>query len=204
MEIDSIGVIGAGVMGHGIAQCAAQAGFRTVLCDVDPAILDRARSRIRANLDKGVDVGKVEPAAAGAAMERLELTTEAAGAAGTGLVIEAVPERMELKKEVLGRVDEAAGPETILATNTSSLSVGALAAATGRPERLLGMHFFNPVHLMDLLEIVVHDGTADETLDLARQVGERMGKTAIVVRDVPGFATSRLGVLLGLEAMRML
>lgn len=203
MEIDRIGVIGAGVMGHGIAQCSAQAGYRTILCDVDEKVLQAALERIRANLDRGIELGKVEADAADAAMERLEITTDTDAAAAAGLVIEAVPERMELKKEVLRGLDAVAPPGTVLATNTSSLSVAELAGATGRPGRVLGMHFFNPVHVMELLEIVVHPETADGTLELAQRVGGRMDKTAIVVRDVPGFATSRLGVLLGLEAMRM-
>lgn len=203
MEIDSIGVVGAGIMGHGIAQCAAQAGYRTLLCDVDEAALDRAVARIRKNLEKGIELGKVEREVAAAALRRLEMTTEPARVADAGLVIEAVPERLELKKEVLGRLGAMAPPATVLASNTSSLSIGEIARATGRPERTLGMHFFNPAHVMELLEIVVHEGTADDTLALARGVGQRMGKTSIVVRDVPGFATSRLGVLLGLEAMRM-
>ena len=204
MEIRRISVLGAGTMGHGIAQVAAQAGYDTRLFDVEERFVAAGLERIAANLDKGVARGKVSEADRGATMDRLEGTADLAIAAGADLIIEAVPENLVIKRGLFGRLEAMADPATIFASNTSSLSIAAIAAGTARPERVLGMHFFNPVHIMQLLELVLHEGTDDDVLATARAVGERMGKTSIVVRDTPGFATSRLGVVLGLEAMRML
>jgi 3-hydroxybutyryl-CoA dehydrogenase len=204
MPIARIAVIGAGTMGHGIAQVALQGGYEVVLCDSVAEVLERGATHLRAGLDKSVEKGRLNAAECDAALARLTRTTDArAAAAGADLVIEAVPERLEIKRAVFALLEEAAAPGAILASNTSSLSIGALAAGLRRPERLLGMHFFNPVPVMALLEIVVHTGTAPEVLAAAREAGERMGKTCIVVKDSPGFASSRLGVALGLEAMRM-
>jgi 3-hydroxybutyryl-CoA dehydrogenase len=204
MSIARIAVIGAGTMGHGIAQVALQGGYEVALCDSVAEVLDRGVTMLRNGLDKAVEKGRLGPADRDAALARLTPATDArAAAAGAGLVIEAVPEQLETKRAVFAILEEAAAPDAILASNTSSLSIAALAAGRRRPERLLGMHFFNPVPVMALLEIVVHAGTAPEVLAAARQAGERMGKTCIVVRDSPGFASSRLGVALGLEAMRM-
>jgi 3-hydroxybutyryl-CoA dehydrogenase len=204
MEIRRISVIGAGTMGHGIAQVAAQAGYDTTLYDLEEPLVAAGLDRIAANLDKGVERGKVTAEDREETLGRLNGTTDLAQAAAVDLVVEAAPEKIDLKRELFARLDELAAPDTIFATNTSSLSIAAIAEGSGRADRVLGMHFFNPVHIMKLLELVVHAGTDDEVLATARRVGERMGKTAIVVRDVPGFATSRLGVVLGLEAMRML
>lgn len=204
MEVRSIGVVGAGTMGHGIAYVAALAGYDTHLYDVEEALVKQGLDRIAAVLDKGVARGKVSDEQRHRTLGRLAGTVDLDRVAATDLVIEAVPERLELKREVFRRLDEAAGQHTVFATNTSSLSISSIAAGVSRPGRFLGMHFFNPVHVMALLEIVVHDGTDDEVLGIAQQVGAAMGKTSIVVRDFPGFATSRLGVVLGLEAMRML
>ena len=204
MPIARIAVIGAGTMGHGIAQVALQGGYEVALSDSVAEVLDRGIAMLRAGLDRSVEKGRLDPADRDAALARLTRATDArAAAAGADLVIEAVPERLEIKRAVFAVLEEAAAPEAILASNTSSLSIGALAAGLRRPQRLLGMHFFNPVPVMALLEIVVHGGTAPEVLAAAREAGERMGKTCIVVRDSPGFASSRLGVALGLEAMRM-
>jgi 3-hydroxybutyryl-CoA dehydrogenase len=203
MRTQRISVLGAGTMGHGIAQVAAQAGFQTMLFDIEQHFVDAGLERIDANLEKGIARGKVSEADRDATLGRLAGTTDLDVAAAADLVIEAIPERMELKKDVFGHLDKVAPPECIFASNTSSLSIGDIAAATERPERFLGMHFFNPVHIMALLEIVVHDGTAEETLAEAQAVAQAMGKTSIVVKDAPGFATSRLGLVLGLEAIRM-
>lgn len=203
MTIQRISVLGAGTMGHGIAHVAAQAGFRTTLYDIEQHLVDRGCARVEANLDKGVARGKVTEEARAAALGNLSGTTDLEVAADADLVIEAIPERLDLKRQVFGELDSKAPAECIFASNTSSLSIAEIAAATGRPERVLGMHFFNPVHIMALLEVVVHDGTSDATLAAARDVAAAMGKSAIVVEDVPGFATSRLGIVLGLEAMRM-
>jgi len=205
MTIERITVVGAGTMGHGIAQVAAQAGYRTVLYDVEPHIAAAGIDRIGANLDRGIERGKLDEAAKAITLQNLTGSADLdAAVAVADLVIEAAPERLELKTRIFRQVDAAAPEGCVLASNTSSLSIATLAAATTRPARVLGMHFFNPVHIMALLEIVVHGGTSDATLGIARQIATRLGKTAIVVRDVPGFATSRLGIVLGLEAMRML
>ncbi|NKB88275.1 MAG: 3-hydroxybutyryl-CoA dehydrogenase [Acidobacteria bacterium] len=203
MDIQRISVLGAGTMGHGIAQVAAQAGYRTTLYDIEATLTQAGLDRITANLDKGVARGKVTEDQRLNTLGNLSATTDLEDAAQAELVIEAIPERLDLKREVFGTLDAHAPDDCILASNTSSLSIAEIAAATRRPAQILGMHFFNPVHIMALLEIVVHEGTADATLAAARDVAEKMNKTSIVVRDVPGFATSRLGIVLGLEAMRM-
>jgi 3-hydroxybutyryl-CoA dehydrogenase len=200
-----IAVIGAGTMGNGIAQSAAAAGFEVALCDAVPAALERGMNAIRGSLDKLVEKGKLDAATRVAALARLRATGSMQdAAAASDLVVEAVPEDLALKSGIFAALDACAPAGAILATNTSSLPVGEIARATRRPECVVGMHFFNPVPLMPLLEIVRADATADATVQAALTVGRAMGKDPIVVRDLPGFATSRLGVLLGLEAMRML
>lgn len=205
MTVQKVAVVGAGTMGRGIAQVSALAGYATRLHDVEATVLHTALDAIETTLDKGVARGKVSAEQKGAALARLTMETDfGAAVADADLVIEAVPEDLDLKRELFVRLDTACGHDTILGTNTSSLSIGAIANATGRPERVLGLHFFNPVHLMRLVEIVTTDRTAEMTLDAARSFARSIGKQPIVVRDVPGFATSRLGVAIGLEAMRML
>jgi 3-hydroxybutyryl-CoA dehydrogenase len=204
MDVRTILVVGAGTMGHGIAQVAAQSGYEVRLYDVDPRAVEAGLARVRANLDKGVEKGKVAPADRDAALARLSAATDLRRAAeGVDLVVEAAPERMELKRRILAEVCAAAPAHAVLASNTSSLSIAEMAAATDRPARVVGMHFFNPVHLKPLLEIVRAEGTSPEALDAAVAAGRRMGKTVVVVKDSPGFATSRLGIALGLEAIRM-
>lgn len=203
--IKVVAVIGAGTMGRGIAQVAALAGCATVLQDADARVADRAQEAIGATLDKGVERGKVEPDARDAALTRLRLETDLAMAVGDAdLVIEAVPEDLALKRALFGELDTLAPGAAILASNTSSLSISALAEATSRPDRVVGLHFFNPVHLMRLVEVIVLEGTDLEVRDSAVAFARRLGKEPIIVRDSPGFATSRLGVALGLEAMRLL
>ncbi len=197
-------VLGAGTMGHGIAQVCAQAGFEVRLFDVAEEPLAKGLAGVRRMLDKAVEKGKVEAAEAEAAFGRLSGTTSLEQAcAGCELVIEAVPEKLELKREVFAAVEQAARPEALLATNTSSLSVSAIAESLQRPERFLGLHFFNPVPLMALLEIVTGEATAPAVVETAQALGRRLGKEPIVVQDAPGFASSRLGLALGLEAIRM-
>ncbi|NIR45926.1 MAG: 3-hydroxyacyl-CoA dehydrogenase family protein [Gemmatimonadetes bacterium] len=192
-------------MGHGIAQVGAMAGYEVVLYDVDDTALEKAVARIRANLDKGVKLGKVETSVRERALAGLTTTTDLeTAAAGSGLIIEAAPEKLDLKQEIFAELDRLAPGDAVLATNTSSLSVTRLAAATERPTQVLGMHFFNPVHIMKLLEIVRTGYTSKSAIASARTVGEAMGKTCIVVKDAPGFASSRLGLILGMEAIRML
>jgi 3-hydroxybutyryl-CoA dehydrogenase len=198
-----VAVIGAGTMGHGIAQVAAQAGYAVRLADALPGAAARGLERIRSNLDGAVRRGKATEAERDAALARIAPAAEAAAAArGAALVIEAVPEDLALKRALFAALDGAA-PGAVLATNTSSLSVAAIAAAVADPSRVVGMHFFNPVHLMRLVEVVVHDRTGAAARETVVEAARRMGKEPIVVRDSPGFASSRLGVALGLEAIRM-
>jgi 3-hydroxybutyryl-CoA dehydrogenase len=202
--VETIAVVGAGTMGHGIAQTAIASGFRVTLCDAQEEALERGVVAIRAGLERAAERGRLTAGDPKTVLALLETTLDLRRAAATAdLVIEAVPERLDLKREVLAAIEAAARPGCLVASNTSSLRLTALAEGRLRPERLLGMHFFNPVPVMALLEIVVHPKTAPETLAAARAVGERMGKTCIVVHDAPGFASSRLGLALGLEAIRM-
>ncbi|MEK6611099.1 MAG: 3-hydroxyacyl-CoA dehydrogenase family protein [Gemmatimonadota bacterium] len=203
--IRTVTVVGAGTMGHGIAQVAAQAGYAVRLADSVPGAAARGFERIRKNLDGALERGKGTAESREAALARLTASDDVETAArGADLVVEAIPEELELKRELFSRLEKILPPPSILATNTSSLSVAAIAGAVSNPERVVGMHFFNPVHLMKLVEVVTHPGTADATRDAAVAVARRMGKEPIVVKDSPGFASSRLGVVLGLEAMRML
>ena len=203
--IRQIAVIGAGTMGRGIAYLAAVAGYETVIHDADPAALDAARAAVESTLRKATEKGKVADADAAAAMERLQVAADLEPAARQAdLIIEAVPENPDLKKNIFGQADLFCDEETILASNTSSISISELSGAVERRDRFVGMHFFNPPHAMKLIEIVRGERTSDDTIAQVRAVAERMGKTPIIVRDSPGFATSRLGIALGLEAMRML
>ena len=203
-EITTVAVIGAGTMGHGIAHVAAQAGYHVALFDTIDGAAARGLDRIRENLDKGIARGKVTEEDRDATLGRLRAAGSLGDAAAdAGLVVEAVVESMDVKGALFAELDRLTPSDAILATNTSSLSVGRIAAATSRPDRVVGMHYFNPVHIMKLLEVVVHDGTSEATRDAALEAGRRMGKEPIVVRDAPGFASSRLGIAIGLEAMRM-
>jgi len=203
--IRQIAIIGTGTMGRGIAYLSAVAGYDTVIYDVDSGALDAARASIESTLAKGVERGKVSGAAAAAAMQAIQLANELEPAVRQAdLIIEAVPEDLDLKKDLFSQADVICGEETILASNTSSISISKLAGAVERRSHFVGMHFFNPAHAMKLVEIVRGERTSDETVARVREVAEKMGKQPIVVRDVPGFATSRLGIAIGLEAMRML
>ena len=199
-----VAVLGAGTMGHGIAQVAAMAGDRVTLFDIDAGAADAGLSKIRATLERGVELGKVSSTTREQALASLHTSTDLAGAVGgADLVIEAAPESMVLKKQIFADVESRAPAEAILATNTSSLSIGEIASVLRDPTRFLGLHFFNPVHLMQLVEVVRGARTGDETLRRAVGWVRRIDREPIVVRDSPGFASSRLGVVLGLEAMRM-
>ncbi|WAS92790.1 3-hydroxyacyl-CoA dehydrogenase family protein [Nannocystis punicea] len=202
--ISTVAVIGAGTMGHGIAQVAAAAGFQTRLYDVRTDLVEAGLTKIRANLDGGVAKGKVteDQRTATLAALRGESDLEAA-VTGADLVVEAVPEKLALKQELFTKVAAHVATTAVLATNTSSLSVTAIAAGLPHPERVIGTHFFNPVHVMKLLEIVVGQQTSPEVLATVQAWGAKLGKDCIVVRDSPGFATSRLGLVIGLEAIRM-
>ena len=205
MTIRCVAVVGAGTMGAGIAQVCAQAGWQTNLYDAFPEGLERGMERIEAFWEKGIARGKTTPEQRDAWSANLTAVGDLAEAVGQAdLVIEAVPEIPDLKHSIFAQLDELAPAHAVLGTNTSSLSIADIAAATSRPEQVIGMHFFNPVPIMKLLELVRHDQTAEGTIAIAQAAGEAMGKTTILVKDVPGFATSRLGVVLGNEAIRML
>lgn len=195
-------VIGAGTMGVGIAYVAAGAGYQVELVEVDPSRTEAAQRTLHGLWDKAVERGRMSAEEADASRARVTSVPDIAQVAdGPDVIVEAVPERVDLKRRVLAAA-EARRPG-LLASNTSSISIGALAEQLAAPDRFLGLHFFNPVWAMALLEIVVGAGTSDATVTAARAVAERLGKDPIVVKDMPGFATSRLGVALGLEAIRM-
>jgi 3-hydroxybutyryl-CoA dehydrogenase len=191
-------------MGHGIAQAAAQAGYATVLYDVAEELWSKGLQRVAQNLDAGVSRGKVTAEQKAQALERLRGTAQLEDLGGCQLVIEAAPEDLAIKQKIFAQLSRVAAADAVLASNTSSLSLTEIAAAARNPERVVGMHFFNPVHAMKLLELVRAFQTSDAALAAARTVGERMGKQLIVVQDHPGFASSRLGIALGMEAIRML
>jgi len=204
-QVNTIAVIGAGIMGRGIAHVAALGGYRTILEDLLPNALRKAEDEIRVNLDKAVELGKLSAGAAETALGRLEYAGSVEGAAREAdLVIEAVPEEMESKIEIFTLLDKICRPGTILASNTSSLSITEIASVTYRATKILGMHFFNPVHKMKLLEIVRALETDDDTLATAVEVGKRMGKEVVVIKESPGFITSRINAMIGNEAFCML
>jgi len=204
-EIKTIAVIGAGIMGRGIAHVAALGGYRTVLEDLIPGALRKAESEIRANLDKAVELKKISSENASGALSRLEYAGSVEEASREAdLVIEAVPEEMESKIEIFTLLDKICRPSTVLASNTSSLSITEIASVTYRAKKCLGMHFFNPVHKMKLLEIVRALETDDETIAAAVNVGRRMSKDVVVIKESPGFITSRINAMIGNEAFYML
>jgi 3-hydroxybutyryl-CoA dehydrogenase len=197
--------MGAGIMGRGIALAAALGGYRTILEDVFPAALRKAEGEIRANLNKAVELGKMTASDADMAFERIEYQTCVEEAArDADLVIEAVPEELKSKIEIFTLADKSTRPTTILASNTSSLSITEIASVTSRPAKCIGMHFFNPVHKMKLIEIVKAMETDADTIAIAIEVGRRMKKETVVIKESPGFITSRLNAMIGNEAFYML
>jgi 3-hydroxybutyryl-CoA dehydrogenase len=205
MEVQTIAVIGAGTMGRGIAYAAALGGCRTILEDISAPMLEQALGYIRQTLAEGVERGKITPEEKERALARLEIARAAEEACRQAdLVIEAVPEDMELKIEVFTLLDKFAPPGAIFASNTSSLSITEMAAVTCRPEKCVGMHFFNPVAKMKLLEVVKALETSEETVAACCEVGRRMGKEVVLVRESPGFVTSRINALIGNEAFYLL
>jgi 3-hydroxybutyryl-CoA dehydrogenase len=204
-EVRTVAVIGAGIMGRGIAHVSALGGYRTVLEDILPASLRKAESEIRTNLDKAVEFGKLDRAKADNAFSRIEYAESVEAAVREAdLVIEAVPEDMESKLEIFSMLDRMCPPHTILATNTSSLSITEIASVTMRTKKCVGMHFFNPVHKMKLIEVVRSADTDGDTLQTAIEVGRRMGKETVTINEAPGFITSRINAMIGNEAFYML
>lgn len=203
-EIERAAVIGGGTMGHGIAQVAAMAGWQTRLFDIDQEVVNRALKRVYENLDVGVTKGKVSAEEAHHAKGKIKGETDLDAALdGVDIVIEAVPEKMDLKQKIFRDLGKRCDADALLATNTSSLSITEIASACVNPARVCGMHFFNPVHILPLCEVIRAEMSSDETIDRAVSAAEQMLKHPIVVKDSPGFASSRLGVCLGLEAIRM-
>jgi 3-hydroxybutyryl-CoA dehydrogenase len=204
-EVKAVAVIGAGLMGRGIAHAAALGGYRTILEDILPGALRKAETEIRANLERAVEIGKISSAQADSAFARLEYGSSVEHAAREAdLVIEAVPEELESKIEIFTLLDKICRPATMIASNTSSLSITEIASVTYRAKKCVGMHFFNPVHKMKLLEIVRALETDDDTLATAVEVGRRMGKEVVVIKESPGFITSRINAMIGNEAFYML
>ena len=205
MEVERVAVIGAGTMGRGIVHAAALGGFRVTLQDVDSGVLEGALEGIQKEMQKAVERDRIDEGEVRGGLERISPTESLEEAVKEAdLVIEAVPEEMELKLEIFGRLDELCPERAVLATNTSTMSPTEIAAATNRPERCIAMHFFNPAHKMKLVELVRGLETADETVEAARDVAERMGKETVEVEEFPGFVTSRINCLVGNEAMNML
>ncbi len=204
MEIRTVGLLGAGTMGSGVAQVAALHVDQVIMCDVKPEVLQSGLARVREFLERGVKGGKIAPEAAEVALTRIRTTLEITDLAPADLVIESVPEDLELKREVFARLDEVCPPPAILTTNTSSLSVTAIAAATQHPERVAGLHFFNPAPIMQLVEVVKAQRTAPEVLNTLGALMERWGKVPVQVRDTPGFIAIRVGRPFYCEALRLL
>jgi 3-hydroxybutyryl-CoA dehydrogenase len=191
-EIHTVAVLGAGTMGNGIAHVFARAGYAVILRDVDERLLDRAAATISTNLDREIKKGKVAEAEKPQILARIRPVTNLAGIANADFAVEAVPERLELKQKVLAEASSVLRPEAILATNTSSISVTTLAAASGRPDRFIGMHFMNPVPVMSLVEVIRALQTSDATLDTTMRLCEKLGKRPVAVKDSPGFVSNRV------------
>jgi 3-hydroxybutyryl-CoA dehydrogenase len=204
VTVETVAVIGSGLMGRGIAYVAAVGGFRTIVHDVAAPALDRAFAQIRKDLDDGVSRGKLTAADATAAFARLSAHTELSAVAEADFVIEAVPEDIAVKMRTFADLDTTCPPDVVLATNTSALSITEIAAATGDPERVVGMHFFNPVPKMKLVEIVRALDTSEDAIAVTTSVARRMGKETVLVRESPGFITSRINAMIGNEAFLML
>jgi 3-hydroxybutyryl-CoA dehydrogenase len=204
MDIRKVGVVGLGTMGAGIAQVSVQSGFETVGREVTPELGERGRATIERYLSRGVEKGRMSESDRDAALGRLTLTTELSGLADCDLVIEAVLEELDLKREVFAELDRVTRPEAVLATNTSALSVAEIAEATTRPERVVGMHFFNPAPVLPLVEVVRTSQSADEAVDAAYAWAERAGKQPVRCNDTPGFIVNRILIPLLNDCVRVL
>jgi len=200
MDIKKVFVLGAGTMGHGIAQVCSQTGLSVTLCDVSKELVDKAKAAIGKNLTRAVSKGKMAEEDKAATLQRIQCVTEIAKAAEADMVVEAVLEDIDLKRRVFAQLDETCRQGVILATNTSSQSITEIAAATKRPEQVIGMHFFNPVPVMKLIEIIRGLLTSDETYKIVEDLSVKLGKTPVKVNDYPGFATSRLLMVMLNEA----
>jgi 3-hydroxybutyryl-CoA dehydrogenase len=204
VEIRKVGVVGLGTMGAGIAQVSIQAGHETVGREVSAGLAERGRATIARYLDRGVEKGRMTAAVKDAALGRLSLTTELSDLADCDLVIEAVLEELELKREVFAELDRVTRPDAVLATNTSALSVSEIATATERPERVVGMHFFNPAPVLPLVEVVRTPKSSDEAVQAAYEWAERAGKEPVICNDTPGFIVNRILIPLLNDCVRVL
>ena len=204
MQIKTVGVLGAGQMGLGIAQAAARAGYETIMAKATPGSLDAQKGKIEKQLQKDVEKGKLAAADLGTLLERLKWTTHLHDLANVDLLIESIVEELPIKREHFGRLDDVVKDDAIFATNTSTLTVAELAAATRRPQKFVGLHFFNPVHAMKLVEIAPAIGTSQETVDSVAAFAKALGKTAVVVQDSTGYIVNRLLVPYMVDAIRCL
>ena len=203
MDIQTIGVIGCGLMGSGIVEVAARTGFNVIVSEANEDFLQAGMARIEKSLGRAVKKGKLSEDEVAAIKARITGVVGLDAFKDVDLAIEAVSENIDLKRSIFKKLDEITRPDVVLASNTSSISIAALAAATRRPDKVVGMHFFNPVPVMALLELVRGILTSDETLAIAREIGERMGKTPVVAKDSPGFIVNRLLIPFLLDAVRM-
>ena len=203
MEIRRVGVVGCGLMGGGIAQVCAQSGYAVLVSEINEELLRRGLAGITASLDRAVRKERIGAADRDAAVARIKGTTDTGDFADRDLVIEAVIEDLDIKKRIFGELDKACPENALLATNTSCLSVTEMARATGRPDKVLGLHFFNPVPAMKLLEVIRTAATSQTTLETGKRFGESLGKTLVIVQDTPGFITNRLACPQILNAIRM-
>ncbi len=203
MKIKKVGVVGCGIMGSGIVQVSAQSGYEVTISEVNKEVLNKGLAAIDSTMTKGIERGKITKQDKDSTLARIKGTTNNKDFADCDLIIEAIIEDTGLKQKLFAELDKICPPNTILATNTSCLSVIDIASKTKRLDKVIGMHFFNPVHIMRLVELVRTIATSDDTLETARKYGESLGKTVTVAKDTPGFLSSRLGLVQGLEAIRM-
>ncbi len=203
-EIKKVAVLGCGLMGSGIAEISAKAGFATIVREVNDDLVEKGRSRIQKSFDKAVEKGKLAAADRDAAVGRLSFTTKLSDLAGVDLVIEAVTEDLELKNSMFRELDSACGPQTVFASNTSSLTIADMAAATKRPDRMLGLHFFNPVPVMKLVEVVKTIATSEDAYNRASEFVRAIGKEPVQAKDTSGFIVNRLLVPYMLDCIRCL
>jgi len=204
MEVKRVGVVGCGIMGSGIAQVCAQSGYQVVVSEINSELLKKGLTLINSFLTKSVDKGKITQQEKDSTLARIKGTTATSDFHDCDLIIEAAIENLDLKKKIFAELDRICPKHAILATNTSCLSVLDMAAETGRPDKVLGMHFFNPVPLMRLLEVVKTVATSDEGLETAKEFGKSLGKSVVVAPDIPGFIVNRLQIPFRLNAIRML
>lgn len=203
MEIKTIGVVGCGQMGSGIVETAAKAGYEVIVCEVDDAALSSGLVRIAKSLAKAVERGKLAEAGKEAALARITGSTSLEDLADCDLVVEAIFEDLNAKRRVFARLDELVKPEAILATNTSSIAIASIATATKRVDKVVGLHFFNPVPVMQLVEVVPSVMTSEETVQTAQALSEKLGKTSVLAKDSPGFIVNRLLVAFLIDAIRV-